>query len=221
MLIVNLVLSIKSAIMGFMAEFFLSVPDILSSWGLTVESVAPVALVFFIGGFFLWLGFLRQLRSDMASARECLTDVNYASREMQKKVQDVILKIKGMDEWKPLHSLPEKLAWSKGNSPLDLNEDGKQLFDRSNVGSFVESKKNELISKIEAKNPKTRYDVQEMSFGILSEYIREHEEDITKIKEFIYENPQINGKETSIPAVIFVGSLELRDLYLQLHKDLK
>lgn len=193
----------------------------LSYFGLTPEEIFPQLVVLGVGLFiFHWFS-VRPVGKDAGKIQKCVEGINHASREMQDKLKTLIEKSTDMDNWNPLHTLEEKLDWSKMNSPMFLNDDGNALLVESPIKKFVEDRKSELLKFIEDKNPTTAYDVQRHAMEAVSKFIKEDMETTNKIKDFVYHHPIFKGKEVEIPAILFVGSLHLREEYLNKHEELK
>jgi hypothetical protein len=103
-------------------------------------------------------------------------------------------------------------------SPRALTEAGKGLLEMSYGQVIIDSNLDFFINKIKELNPKTAYDVEELSMRVL---ISNTGESIFNcIKDFIYYAPgeiEIAGYKIKIElnAVILVMSLYLRDKYLK------
>ena len=119
------------------------------------------------------------------------------------------------------------VLFSQKESPRKLNPSGRHIFDDCNGMLFLEENKKILLSAIAAKAPKTALDVENVANEVLIERL---DSDIfNDIKAWVYERPpvkvEIQGmdKEYAIAMndVCFILSLPLRDMYLDLHSELK
>ena len=119
------------------------------------------------------------------------------------------------------------VLFSQKESPRKLNPSGRHIFEDCNGMLFLEENKKILLSAIAAKAPKTALDVENVANEVLIERL---DSDIfNDIKAWVYERPpvkvEIQGmdKEYAIAMndVCFILSLPLRDMYLDLHSELK
>ena len=115
---------------------------------------------------------------------------------------------------------------SQKNSPRELSEDGKKLFTDIKGEEFLHKNKDILIKGIEDNNPKTPLDVEELSFKVLLHLI--DDDMYIGMKNWVYNSSPrkilVDGIEKSYDItmldVCFVLSLPLRNMYLELHKEL-
>ena len=123
----------------------------------------------------------------------------------------------------PLHPLSPKAfgEWAVGNSPLELNPKGNKLARESGILKAVEDNVSILIDSIEKLKLRTAYDVQVKAFSELGSFILKTPSLEKEIKDFVFNNPTFEGKNIGFPDVIFVGSLHLRNKYLDKHPKLK
>lgn len=99
-----------------------------------------------------------------------------------------------------------KNPYIKSKSPLSLTETGKALLLDSKGKDFIDSKKEGFLKKIKLKNPKTAYDVQELSKKIIEGSIELDE--FNEIKEFAFR------KGLNLEIIISVLAIYLRDFLL-------
>ena len=153
-----------------------------------------------------------KIDSNFKGLKETTRDIFNAIRELQKK--------SGID---CLHTLSPKASgdWAVSGSPLKLNTSGKFLLEKSNVYKIINENIEQLILKMEELQLRTAYDVQAKSFSVLGDFILETIEFEKKIKDFVFNNPTVAGRNIGFPDVIYVGSLLLRDEYLKRHQELK
>ena len=117
--------------------------------------------------------------------------------------------------------------FSQKASPRKLNEEGIALFNDCGGQEFLDENKDELIESIAAKDPATALDVESIALVVL---IARLESDIfNKLKQWVYNSPSrkinVHGEEkeytVSMSDICFVISIPLRDLYLDMHPDIK
>ncbi len=104
-------------------------------------------------------------------------------------------------------SLKEREPLGKKRSPVALTERGNKVLTESGGQKFIEDNLNELKEKVELKNPKTSYDVQEYSKVVIEELTTD--ERINNMKEYLYKE----GME--LDDLIFVLGIYLRDKVLE------
>lgn len=100
----------------------------------------------------------------------------------------------------------------KDQSPLSLTEFGKKLVEESGFQNIFLNVREDLASKLSEKNPKTKYDVQEMARSLMDElndYIA-----FQPMKTYAFEHGKDYGQ------ILRAGAILLRDYYLDLHKEI-
>jgi len=104
------------------------------------------------------------------------------------------------------------------DSPLSLTELGKKLIKESGFLDIFGSKtsdgvkvKDYLVSKLEKRNPKTQYDVQEEARALMGEL----DEDplFESLKKYAFEN----GADYN--QILRAGAIPLRDYFLEKHQN--
>lgn len=111
-------------------------------------------------------------------------------------------------------------------SPRELSEEGRKLFSDIGGASFLEANGAKLLDMIAKENPKTPFDVEQLSFESLFNHLNDSM--FNRIKRWVYYCPvrklMVDGKEqnseVTIYDVCFVLSIPLRDLYLDRHPEL-
>ena len=118
-------------------------------------------------------------------------------------------------------------AFSQKSSPRELNEAGLQLFRDVKGEEFLNENKDIFLKGIENKNPKTALDVEESALEVL--FSHTDNDMFIKIKNWIYNSPtrkllidgEVKDYAITMNDVCFVLSLPLRNMYLDLHAELK
>lgn len=100
----------------------------------------------------------------------------------------------------------------KDQSPLSLTDFGKKLVKDSGFETIFSTVRDDLVMKLEALNPKTQYDSQEMARSLmdkLTDYPA-----FQPMKTYAYKN----GKDYQ--QILRAGAILLRDYYLEKHHGL-
>lgn len=118
-------------------------------------------------------------------------------------------------------------VFSKKYSPRELNEAGEKLYADVNGKEFLDKNKDILIQGIDNKTPKTELDVEESALEVLISLI--DNDMFIGLKKWVYNSSArkviLDGVEKdysiSMNDVCFVLSLPLRNMYLDLHPELR
>lgn len=118
-------------------------------------------------------------------------------------------------------------VFSKKHSPRELNETGEKLYADIKGEEFLDKNKDILIQGIDNKTPKTALDVEESALEVLFSLI--DNDMFIGMKNWVYNSSTrkviIDGVEKdyaiTMNDVCFVLSLPLRNMYLDLHPELK
>ncbi len=141
----------------------------------------------------------------------------YIGRKLQKlddvddKLKNVDSKVIDIDKLTLLTKEKVDTLWNErfaiSNSPMQLNERGEMILDKSGIKEIIDKHLDELFIKVKEKNPENAYQVQERSNKVV--YKLENKQGILPILE--------NGAYKTgvdIDTVLAVGGLYLRDLIL-------
>lgn len=104
-------------------------------------------------------------------------------------------------------------AFFVAHSPIELNDLGKEILDKSGARNFIDSSLESLISKIKDGNPKSYLDIHQLAVSVLFNLL--DTEPFSGIKDFVYQNPQYKGNDIDIQAIINLAALYLRDKYIE------
>jgi hypothetical protein len=83
-------------------------------------------------------------------------------------------------------SLKEREPLTKKKSPVSLTERGSAFLKNSGGEKFVDDNFTELLNKVEAREPKTSFDVQEISKEIIASL--QEDERLNPLKEFLFKD---------------------------------
>lgn len=97
---------------------------------------------------------------------------------------------------------------TKRKSPISLSEKGEEMLIKSGANKFVLDNLQELVKKIKEKDPKSAYDVQEISKDVIKSMTADDK--FIPLKDYVYKE----GIE--LDAIIIVMSIFLRDQALPL-----
>jgi len=103
-------------------------------------------------------------------------------------------------------------------SPVELNTLAKDILKKSGGKNFVDNSLDFLVSKIDERNPKSNLDIQQLAVSVILDLV--DTEALSKIKDFVYQNPKYRSKDISMPTIINIVALYLRDKYFELHPEL-
>ena len=96
---------------------------------------------------------------------------------------------------------------ARSSSPLQLNERGQKIFDKSGIKKIIKERFEELYQAVKEKNPRNAYWVQE--YAKLAVYkLKQDEKLLPKLEVSAYETG------TDIDVILFVGSIYLRNKIL-------
>ncbi len=186
----------------------------LSLVGIT-RSSSPVLFLIVLCFMVLYYFFLNPIKKNIGGIRKEVklvksevANIYNATRETQKCIKENF-------KTELMHDLPNKSSWASSNSPLQLNEKGGELLNISGAKEFIDKNIAVLLEKIKNKTLVAEYDVERESFTLLLESINQDNEFDKKIKKFLYNNPQFDGKNIDFRDIIFVGAIYIRDKYLE------
>lgn len=116
---------------------------------------------------------------------------------------------------------------SEKHSPRVLNQNGTKIFDLLNLSKFLENNREWLAEELAKFKPKTALDVE--IFANTALIISSSDDRFNNLKDLIYKSASIvlsiNGEEKNyditLPDVLHVLSIPLRDYYLSLHPEIK
>lgn len=190
-------------------NILISIVDWCVSHGFSVAQITLLLLtiLFYFKSF-------SPLVKKVNSIKTNFDDLHNATREIQLHLKT---KRGGLT---PMHGL-EKLNWANSNSPFILNQRGEWLSEESGIREIINTNSASLIGALEKDGPSNGYDVELFAMKEVANYVESNLEISKKIKDFIYKNPVYETKEIGLNDIYFVGSMILRDLYLQKHTEIK
>lgn len=147
-------------------------------------------------------------------------------KTLRKDIDSVKMDVKSIKDYLVTKDQKAINVLAMKNSPMVLNENGKQIFDIIVGDKFLADNKVLLFERIDSKKPRTPLDVEIASKEVLIDLLSSPIFD--GIKNIVYNYPSIQikqeGKEVdyaiSISDVCFVLSIPLRDMYLESHPEI-
>ena len=180
--------------------------SLISDIGIAVVTIGGT-VAFFItlifGGWRFLKSFYKTLKSVGAFMDKILPSV-LASMERKKFISYGIL-----EQWTKI--VAQNYAQVK--SPTQLKPAGRKLLKESGMQKIVDDNLSNFLEELKRQNLKSAYDVERNSFYVLKSL--EEIDLVIPLKDYIFNNPGIN-----LDSLFFVGSLYLRDEYLERHKEL-
>lgn len=147
-------------------------------------------------------------------------------KTLRKDIDSVKMDVKSIKDYLVTKDQKAINVLAMKNSPMVLNENGKQIYDIIVGDKFLTDNKTLLFEHIDGKKPRTPLDVEiaakEVLIDLLSSPI------FDGIKNIVYNYPSIQikqeGKDVdyaiSISDACFVLSIPLRDMYLEAHPEI-
>lgn len=102
---------------------------------------------------------------------------------------------------------------TKHHSARTLTDHGNKLLLESGIGKYIDDNKNKLIKIMESKKFETALDAEQGSFYIMRDEIEGGLG--IGLKNYMYSNP-----ETTKDELILVGSIHLKEIFLDKHSEL-
>ncbi|MEJ0029531.1 MAG: hypothetical protein WDO15_03830 [Bacteroidota bacterium] len=167
-------------------------------------AIAGIAMAFFIA----LLGSVWHLSSSIANLNARVTIIE---KTLQTLVETVAVMKNDITEIRiELAEMRGKLEilWkvhvSQSNSPISLNDVGRDILAKTNIGAFAEQHYPEILSKVRSFTPGNAYQAQEVLISIVGRYKREHE-----YRLMLQEIAFSSGYD--IDSLLFVAALSIRD----------
>lgn len=112
--------------------------------------------------------------------------------------------------------------FTKMNSPRQLNDKGRKLFEESGASVFFSERKEGMLRMLSSEmakiRVKTALDVDAVSAKVC--YDISGNKDFKPIKDFIYTHPIFEGSNVSIDTITMLMGIELRNEYLKRHPEI-
>lgn len=153
----------------------------------------------------------------LGNTKDLIIRTDEAVKRIDRDFDNVKEDVKSID--RKLAGIEPKVGalWEKlmagSSSPRYLNEEGERVFKESGIKIIIDEKLNELISEVEKLSPQTAYDAERFTESVMYS-LRNNPSLIKSLKDGAYETG------VDIDIVLFVGSIYLRDKYLEKHPEL-
>lgn len=191
-------------------------------WNLIVHIITVLVPV--LGA--LW--FIAKKSYDFGSFKSSTEDSITSIKDKLKDINDRIAKIEDNGQ-RTLNTLAEmRIAlavlerdrsedeYSHKNSPRQLNERGRKIYEECNGDDFLTRNKERLFALIGSRMPQTKLDVE--TYARAAMVALSCEPAFNNIKDFIYDHAaiEIDGqqREITLQDICFILSLPLRDMYI-------
>ncbi|MDR1939059.1 MAG: hypothetical protein LBQ73_11270 [Tannerellaceae bacterium] len=162
------------------------------------------------------------IASNQTEMLGAIRDVREILLSREKKIEEVMTWVMKKDR-----SMIDVLM---RHSPLSMTPVGRSLFEQTPSKQLVDNNNEYLLSELEKENPLTAFDVEDMAFKIMLRNINHPM--YNDLKQFLYNAPEQipvtspqTGEEKKIAFDMNVAmqlmAIYLRDLYLDIHPDIK
>ena len=109
-----------------------------------------------------------------------------------------------------------KIELYKSQSPLKITDKGYKLLEQIGFKESIKNNQHQLIHIIDRMSPKSAFDVEQLSIGIIRFVMSDKDSSIfKKVEDYLYNNPNYNK-----PEYFKTAGLYLRDKYLEKHPEL-
>lgn len=103
-------------------------------------------------------------------------------------------------------------------SPIRLSALAQRLLAESGAKSLVDGVSDFVIDRIEANRPKSALDIQQLAVTEMFDMV--DTEAFSRIKDFVYQNPEYEGHRVDLSVIINILAVYLRDKYLEKHPEM-
>jgi len=110
-------------------------------------------------------------------------------------------------------------CYSGGGSPRVLNERGEKLYKQSGAEKLLNEIKSDLLSEVEKQKQDSLLELEQNAIKILLEKMKNPE--FKEIQDFAYNNQSFEGTPLTYTDILLVMALELRDMYIGKHPEIK
>lgn len=162
-----------------------------------------------LGGLVAWL----TVWAKMAKYQQKVDDLKEDKITMMTKLEGLRTDVDTLKEFKVSAQKFIDKSLYESKSPLSLTDFGKKLVDESGFVGIFEIAKTDLVTKLNTKNPKTKYDAQEMARQLMDELV--DYAPFAPIKDYAFKSG------TDFGQILRAGAIILRDYYLSLHPEIK
>lgn len=163
------------------------------------------AVATFLLGALVWL-------IALGKKLQVIEDLSVAQSEHSTKIAEFDREIAAYKEFKTSTQKFIDKQLYKDHSPLGLTTFGQKLVKDSGFVDIFEEEKDNLVKLLEAKEPTTQYDVQEMARSMMDELLEY--ETFQPIKTYAFQNGKDFGQ------ILRAGAIPLRDYYLEKHPEI-
>lgn len=191
----------------------------------------PVVIVIAVVAVVVWL-IARFYYTRMVKAEDGIKNLsvelkNLPCAEREKTNLQILDNLNTIITYLKIKDSKAAVLFSQKESPRKLNAQGISLFNECAGQKFIDDNKEQLLSAIESKNPRTALDVEQYANEVLVS--RLNLEIFNELKQWVYNSPSIqvdvSGRKVeyalTMNDICFILSIPLRDLYLDYHPEIE
>lgn len=199
-------------------------------WNWLAENY-PIMIVIAVVAVIVWL-IARFYYTRMVKAEDGIKNLsvelkNLPCAEREKMNLQILDNLNTIITYLKIKDSKAAVLFSQKESPRKLNAQGISLFNECAGQKFINDNKEQLLSAIESKNPRTALDVEQYANEVLVS--RLNSEIFNELKQWVYNSPSIqvdvSGRKVeyalTMNDICFILSIPLRDLYLDYHPEIE
>lgn len=149
-------------------------------------------------------------------------DLERSYSNVENTLKEIVQRIETVERFLIKNGGANYNDFTKMNSPRQLNDKGRKLFEESGASVFFSERKEGMLRMLSSEmakiRVKTALDVDAMSAKVC--YDISGNKDFKPIKDFIYTHPIFEGSNVSIDTITMLMGIELRNEYLKIHPEI-
>lgn len=149
-------------------------------------------------------------------------DLERSYSNVENTLKEIVQRIETVERFLIKNGGANYNDFTKMNSPRQLNDKGRKLFEESGASVFFSERKEGMLRMLSSKmakiRVKTALDVDAVSAKVC--YDISGNKDFKPIKDFIYTHPIFEGSNVSIDTITMLMGIELRNEYLKIHPEI-
>lgn len=149
-------------------------------------------------------------------------DLERSYSNVENTLKEIVQRIETVERFLIKNGGANYNDFTKMNSPRQLNDKGRKLFEESGASIFFSERKEGMLRMLSSEmakiRVKTALDVDTLSAKVC--YDISGNKDFKPIKDFIYTHPIFEGSNVSIDTITMLMGIELRNEYLKIHPEI-
>lgn len=149
-------------------------------------------------------------------------DLERSYSNVENTLKEIVQRIETVERFLIKNGGANYNDFTKMNSPRQLNDKGRKLFEESGASVFFSERKEGMLRMLSSEmakiRVKTALDVDAVSAKVC--YDISGNKDFKPIKDFIYTHPIFEGSNVSIDTITMLMGIELRNEYLKIHPEI-